>query len=306
MNKVYLSNALKGFLMGAANVIPGVSGGTIAFITGIYEDLIEGVKSFDLDAFNLLKQKRIKDLLDHVNAHVLIPVFLGAGISIISLAKLLKFLFLTYPTQVWAYFFGLILASIWFVGKTIPKVNLATIISFIVGTAIAVYIAMQVPAQENDATWYLLICGAVAMCSMILPGLSGSFVLLLMGNYTLIMVNAISNFDFAIIAPVGLGAVLGLLAFSHLLTYLFKNFKGSTISLMTGFILGSLMTIWPWKNEITDPNIVNSKGMMKVIGYDRYLPETFDGATFLAILMVIVGIISVYFVEKMGEKTKEV
>jgi len=302
MNKVFFSNAIKGFLMGAANVIPGVSGGTIAFITGIYEDLIGGVKSFDVEAFNLLKQKRFKDLLDHVNAHVLIPVFLGAGVSVVSLAKLLKYLFQTHPTQVWAYFFGLILASIWFVGRTITKFNLTSIISFVVGTAIAVTIALQVPAQENDATWYLLVCGAVAMCSMILPGLSGSFVLLLMGNYSLIMVNAISNFDLGIIAPVGVGAVLGLLAFSHLLTYLFKNFKDATISLMTGFILGSLLTIWPWKNELTDPNFVNRKGELKVIGYEWFMPQSFDTPTIISIVMIVLGIVSVYFVEKMGEQ----
>lgn len=301
MTKTYLSNALKGFLMGAANVIPGVSGGTIAFITGIYEDLIGGVKSFDLEALKLLRSGRYKDLLDHVKASVLIPVFIGTGISVVSLAKILKYLFELYPIPVWAFFFGLILASIYFVGRTISNLNSTSIASFIVGTSIAVFISMQVPAQENSATWYLIICGAIALCSMILPGLSGSFVLLLMGNYTLIMVDAVSEFNIAIIAPFAVGGVLGLLAFSHFLNYLFKNYKDGTISLMTGFILGSLLTIWPWKNEITDPSIINSKGIPKVIGYDRYLPTTFDGETIIAFILILVGIISVYLVEKMGE-----
>lgn len=290
--------------MGAANVIPGVSGGTIAFITGIYEDLINGVKSFDIDGLKLIRQRRVKDFLNHINAQVLVPVFLGAAVSVVSLAKLLKYLFQSYPTYVWAYFFGLILASIWFVGKTVSKINISSITSFIVGTAIAVFIALQVPAQENDALWYLLICGAVAMCSMILPGLSGSFVLLLMGNYSLIMVNAIASFDLGIIVPVGFGAVLGLLAFSHLLNYLFSNYKDATIALMTGFILGSLLTIWPWKNEITDPNFINSKGELKVIGYDWFMPTSLDNTTIISIAMIIIGIISVYFIERMGEKSK--
>lgn len=305
MQNQIIFNALKGFLMGAANVIPGVSGGTIAFITGIYEDLIAGIKSFDVQAFKLLKQGRIKDLLVHVNAALLIPVFAGAVISVVSLARLLKVLLADYPIPVYAYFFGLILASIFFVGKTITKINLSSIISFLIGTGVAVYIAMQVPAQENSAIWYLLICGVVAMCSMILPGLSGSFVLLLMGNYTLIMVDAVSALDIKIIGPVAIGAIGGILVFSRLLNYLFNNYKDGTISLMTGFILGSLMTIWPWKNELTDPNIKNSKGELKVIGYDRYFPETFDTTTIIAIVMVIVGIISVYAVEKMGENTKQ-
>jgi putative membrane protein len=292
----------KGVGMGAANVIPGVSGGTIALITGIFEELIDSIKSFDLTAIRLLFKGKFKEFATHVNLGFLIMIFFGVAASIVSLAKLLEFLFNDYPVQVWAYFFGLILASVYFVGKTIDKWNLSVIITFVIGAAIAIGISMLSPATKNESFIYLMLCGVVAICSMILPGLSGSFVLILMGNYELVVIDAINNMRIDILLPVLLGAVVGLIAFSHLLSWVYKKFKNQTISLLTGFILGSLAILWPWKNTIykTDAlgNILTKDdGEMVIQGYQRFIPETFSTEVIVAILLALAGIASIWLVE---------
>ena len=250
-NKVnkFIPTFLKGVGMGAANVIPGVSGGTIALITGIYEKLINSLKSFNIQAFRFLLKGQFKDFSSHISLNFLIAVFLGVGVSIVSLAKLLEFLFNNYPTYLWAFFFGLILASVYYVGKTIGKWNINTICSLIIGTGIAIVISLLNPTTENKDTFYLFLCGVVAISSMILPGLSGSFILILMGNYMLVL-SSISELNFSILIPFGIGCLFGLLAFSHLLAWVFKKFKDATISLLTGFILGSLLILWPWKEAL--------------------------------------------------------
>ena len=191
--KQYFILALKGMGMGAANVIPGVSGGTVALITGIFEELINSIKSLDLKALKLLLKFDLKGFSQHINLPFLIAVFVGIGFSIISFAWILGYLFDNFPVYIWSFFFGLILASVVFVAKTISKWNWSVILVFIIGTAIAVTIAFMKPAAENRAIWYLTICGIIAASSMILPGLSGSFVLLLLGNYKLIMITAIKG-----------------------------------------------------------------------------------------------------------------
>ena len=231
--------------MGTANVIPGVSGGTIALITGIFEKLINSIKSFDLKAVRLILKGDLKDFFSRVNMGFLLSVFFGIFISILTLARILGYLFENYPVYIWAYFFGLILASVYFVGRRIEKVDVWVVIIFLVGTLVAVLLSVLSPATENTGVYYLILCGVVAICSMILPGLSGSFVLILMGNYELIFIKAINEFDMGILIPVGVGAVVGLLAFSHILSWIFKRYKDQTISLLTGFILGSLSILWP-------------------------------------------------------------
>ena len=191
--KKYISLFFKGMGMGAANVIPGVSGGTIALITGIFEKLIASIKAFDLTAIKLFFTGKFKQFAQHVNLDFLIAVFLGVAVSIFSVARLFAFLFDNYPVYIWSFFFGLILASVYFVGKTVERWNAGVVISFIAGTAIAVIISVMKPATENSSLIYLLICGVVATCSMILPGLSGSFVLILMGNYRLIMIDSVND-----------------------------------------------------------------------------------------------------------------
>ena len=297
---------LKGVAMGAANVIPGVSGGTIAFITGIYDELIESLKSFNVTAIKLLIKGDVKGLANYINLRFLVVLFFGVGISLVSLGKGLKYLFAEYPVPVWGLFFGLILASVIQVGQTIKKWTPGTIFSTIIGVAIAIGLAFMKPAAENDASWYLLICGAVAMASMLLPGLSGSFVLILMGNYQLIMLEAIPDRNLRVIAMVGIGAVFGFLVLSHSISYLMKNYENQTIGGLTGFIFGSLLIIWPWKDPVylTDAqgDLLMKKGKYIVKGYD-WLAPTDDGLGLLAIALIIVGFGVTLFIDRLGKKS---
>jgi len=302
----YLLALLKGIGMGAANVIPGVSGGTIALITGIFERIINALKSFDATAIKLLFKGKIKELIDYIDFYFLVAVFSGMLISIFSLARLFEYLFANYPVYIWSYFFGLILASVYFVGKTIEKWSLSVVITFIIGTAIAVVLSFLNPAVQNDSFFYLVICGIVAICSMILPGLSGSFVLVLMGNYELVMIHAINDFNLKIIIPVGIGAVGGLIAFSHFLSWILKKYKDQTIAILTGFILGSLSIIWPWKNPVyrTDAlgEIILKKGEKIVEGYNMFIPDTLNTEVILALTYIIIGIVSIIVIEKLATK----
>ena len=291
---------MKGMGMGAANVIPGVSGGTIALITGIFEDLINSIKSFNLKALQLLFTGKLKDFAQHINLSFLVAVFLGIGVSTISLAKLFDYLFINYPVYIWAFFFGLILASIYFVGKTISKVRLSVILTFIIGAVVALFITFLTPAAENSSMWYLFMCGVIAACSMILPGLSGSFILILLGNYQLVMIDAINNLSIKILAPVAVGAGAGLLGFSHVLAWVFKKFKDQTISLLTGFILGSLPILWPWKEEIL--KTFENSDKVKVIGYKWLLPAQLNTEVIFAVALMIIGFASIWLLEKMAAK----
>ncbi len=305
--KEYLSLFIKGIGIGAANVIPGVSGGTIALISGIFEKLIDSLKSFDIKALKLFFSGRFKEFAKYVNLDFLIAVFAGVFVSILTFAKLLEFLFQDYPVYVWSFFFGLIVASVYFVGKTIKKVNASVVISFVLGTSIALVISFMSPAAENDGFYYLFICGIVAVCSMIIPGLSGSFVLILMGNYKLIFIEAVNNFDFKILLPVALGSIFGLIAFSHLLSWIFKKFRDPTLALLTGFILGSLGMLWPWKKEVFQVNamgefLTKSDGSFVIQGYERYLPDSFSGEVIMAIFLMILGVLAISFLEWIANK----
>lgn len=297
----YLANILKGMAMGAANVIPGVSGGTIALITGIFERLINAIKSFDLKALKLLTKGDLKAFAAHIDLFFLITLFFGIGIAVISLARVLDFLFQNHPVYVWAFFFGLVLASVWFVGKTVGKWHTASVLSFVGGTAIAIGISVLSPASENASTWYLFLCGIVAVCSMILPGLSGSFVLVLMGNYQLVMIQAVNQFRIDILLPVIVGGGFGLLAFSRLLSWLLKRFPDSTIALLTGFITGSLGILWPWKNAIIETFGTKTK----IVGYEWFWP-TADAAFFLALALFFAGFAVIWLTESLAGKTNKV
>ena len=304
MNYIFL--ILKGIAMGAANVIPGVSGGTMALITGIFERLIDAIKSFNIKAVKLLLSFKFKEFAKHTDLYFLIAVFGGIAVAIITLAKLFGYLFTNYPVYIWSYFFGLVLASVYFVGKTVSKWTIPVIISFIVGTTVAVIISLLNPATENTGLVYLFFCGVVAICSMILPGLSGSFVLILMGNYQLVMIDAVNNMDLGILIPVGVGAVIGLIIFSHFLSWVFKKYRDQTISLLTGFILGSLSVLWPWQKMIymkdAAGEVILKKGEPIVIKYERILPELLNSEVIFAAVFALVGIVSIWAIEKLAMK----
>lgn len=307
--KKYISLFLKGIGMGAANVVPGVSGGTIALITGIFEELINSIKSFDIQAIKLFFTGKFKDFARHINLNFLIAVFLGVAISILSIAKLFGFLLDNYQVYIYSAFFGLILASVYFVGKTIEKWNVPVLISFIAGTAIALSLTVLKPASENSSLVYLLVCGIVATCSMILPGLSGSFVLILMGNYKLVMIDAVNDLNIRILLPVVVGAVIGLVLFSNILSWVFKKYKNQTISVLTGFILGSIGVLWPWKTEVLATNklgeliLKNGKGIVE--GYSWNIPEHFSQEVIFAILWMIFGILIIWGTEFLASKTNK-
>lgn len=291
----FINNFFKGIGIGSANVIPGVSGGTIALITGIFERVVNSLKSFNMTALKLLFTGKFKEFAKHTDLVFLCSVGLGVAVAILTIARIFDFLFKNYPTYLWSFFFGMILTSIYYVGKTVEKWDWKTILSFVVGTAIAVFIAFGTPAKENDNFLYLMICGAVATCSMILPGLSGSFVLVLMGNYQLVMIQAVKDFDLGILIPVVIGAAVGLIAFAHLLAWIYKNYRDITISLLTGFILGSMPIIWPWKHEV----ITYFGNEAKTTGYEYFKPE-FDIHFATAIVILLIGAAIIVLTEKMA------
>jgi putative membrane protein len=306
-----IANFLKGFAMGTANVIPGVSGGTIALITGIFERMINSLKSFNVGALKLLLKGDFKAFVSHTDLGFLSVVMLGMIVSIFTVAKLLSFLFLNYPIFIWSYFFGLIIASIWLVGKTISTYNTTVILFIILGTAIAASITILSPARENDSFLYLVICGVVAICSMILPGISGSFVLVLMGNYALVL-RSITELNITNLAAIAIGCAIGLPAFSHLLSWLYKQYKNQTIAVLTGFILGSLAVIWPWKLSFDNTGSLlsaNEFGALltpdsKVFSYERIMPDL-DGLFVVAIIIAVLGFLSIYILEKSAIKKKD-
>ena len=293
--KKHLFLFLKGITMGVANVIPGVSGGTVALITEIYEELINSLKSFDLKAIKLLLNGQFKDFINHTNLYFLISVFGGSVFSMFSVAKLFEFLFKDYPEELWSFFFGLILASVYYVGLRVGIWKIRSYIFFIIGTAIAVSLALLSPSSESTNLLYIFICGVIGVSGMLLPGLSGSFILILMGNYKLLMVDSISkslkfNIDaITYLLVFILGSVVGLFGFSHIISWLFKRFKDCVLSLLTGFILGSLLIIWPWK-EIAENKLITS----------WHLPEL-NSNTIVAISLMFIGF---YLVVKLETFTK--
>ena len=298
----YLILFLKGFGMGAANVIPGVSGGTIALITGIYEELIESLKSFNLQAFKYLIKLNFNEFYRHIHLKFLIFVFMGIAVSIVSLAKLIEYFFSLNEQLVWSFFFGLIIASIYYVGKMVSNWNFSSFLSMFLGIIIASSLAFIKPLSENSATYYLILCGVVAISSMILPGLSGSYVLILMGNYQLIMLKSLSDplSNWHILFPVLIGAILGFLGLSHGISFVLKRYYNPTISLLTGFVVGSLLIIWPWK--IASEIIEGRNGEIKVVSYDWLFPETLNIENILSLLLIFSGILLVWGIEYLGSK----
>ena len=299
--KKYVILILKGFSMGAANVIPGVSGGTIALITGIYEELIDSLKSFNIQALKLLLKGEFKTFISHINLKFLFAVFFGTFLSIISLARVLEYFFKQNEQMVWSFFFGLIIASIYYVAKMINSWNISSIVFLLVGITFATSLAFLKPLSENSSSYYLFICGIVSVASMILPGLSGSYVLILMGNYHLIMLHSVSDpfSNLNILFPVILGSIIGFLTLSHSISYVLKKHYDSTISLLTGFIVGSLLIIWPWKVPLE--TILGRNGDLKVISYNWILPDFVAIENIYCFILILAGIAVVFLIEFLGK-----
>lgn len=255
---------LKGMAMGAADVVPGVSGGTIALIAGIYKELIDTISSFNFGIIKVVKEKGFAAAFNAINGKFLLALISGIAISILSLAKVFNYLLNTHPILVWAFFFGLIIASVGLIGKRVPKWTTDNIIALVIGAFISFGVTIVSPSQGPDATWYLFLSGVLAFVAMILPGISGSFILLLLGAYHLILgkvsllLDGLKTMDFTIILTNGielgifaLGGLVGLLSFSRILKWMFERYEARTLALLTGFLIGSLNKVWPWKRVET-------------------------------------------------------
>lgn len=303
--KKYILLLLKGMGMGAADVVPGVSGGTIALITGIYSELVDSIKSVDIEAIKLLFTFRFRKFWEKINAGFLLFVFGGILLSIFSLARILKSLLSSHPVHVWSFFFGLIIASAVLVIRLVRDWRVSDYLALLSGIALMFVITQFSPAQTTEAYWFIFIAGAIAICAMILPGISGAFILLILGKYQFILA-AVSNLDLPVILVFGLGVISGLAAFSRLLSYLLNRYYRLTISILAGFIIGSLNKIWPWKEIISER--LNSHGEMVPLIQNNISPGKYYNITgsdphiFSALLLMFSAILLVVVLDRIGKK----
>ncbi len=299
----YLKITLKGMAMGAADVVPGVSGGTIAFISGIYEELIATISGVKASLFSTWKEHGFKAMWQELNGNFIIALFAGILISIFTLMRLAHYLLETHPILIWSFFFGLVLASIWYVAKQIPKWNFKVILSLILGAALAYYIVSLPPMAANTSYLFLFFSGALAICAMILPGISGAFILVLLGAYKTIT-EAVHDFDFKTIAVFAVGAVTGLLSFSKLLKWLFDNYSNITLAALTGFIAGSLPKIWPWKEVLETATYGDKEVVLKEA---TIFPWNFEGdpQTLWAVLLMLAGFFLIIILESFATNNSD-
>lgn len=297
----YLLVAFKGVLMGAADVVPGVSGGTVAFITGIYEELIDSIHRFDLHALKLLAKGRLKAVWQYVNGTFLLVLLSGIALSLVSLAQGVLYMLAHYPELLWAFFFGLILASTWVIVRHIPQWDFSNMLLFALGTVIAYVLTSLSPTQLEVTPLTVFLSGAIAICAMILPGISGSFILLLLGMYANIL-GAIKSLQFTTIGIFAAGCVVGLLSFSRLLNWLFTHHRVATLAMMSGFLLGSLNKVWPWK--YTTAYTLNRHGEQVPLVQSNVSPLSYEALTgqeaFLtgSCILLIVGVVLVIVIER--------
>lgn len=300
----YILVAFKGIAMGAADVVPGVSGGTIAFISGIYEELLTSISNINLSLIKILKKDGFSVAWNQLNGNFLLTLFSGIFISVLSLAKAIKWLLEHKPVLLWAFFFGLVLASIIYIGKQIKKWNIISVFLMIGAAFLAYYITTINPlVSENSSSLFLFLAGAIAICAMILPGVSGAFILVLLGAYKPIL-SAVDERDFKTILIVGLGAMVGLLSFSKILKWLFKNYETYTLATLTGFIIGSLNKIWPWKKTISTR--FNSEGMEVPFKQQSVFPQDFDGnpQVLYVTLLALLGFAIIFLLERLAVQKK--
>lgn len=279
--------SVKGMCMGAADVVPGVSGGTIAFITGIYDELINSIKSINAASLKMFFTGKWGEFWKMINGKFLLFLLAGIGISVFSLAKIITWLLVAYPVLVWSFFFGLVLASTWFVGKDVKERNWKTGLGFLLGAALAFYITVATPAETPSHFLFIFLCGAIAICAMILPGISGSFILVLLGKYFFIM-EAVKTLDLKVIAVFGIGACVGITSFSRLLSYALSHMRNITLAVLSGFMLGSLNKVWPWKETIEEVE-------------QNVAPNAF---VWQAVCLALLGFVMVYGIEKISSKSE--
>lgn len=300
--------ALKGMAMGIAEVIPGVSGGTIAFITGIYEQLLNSIKAFGPSLITDFREGGITQMWKSIDGNFLVVLLIGMVTGLVVGVFGVTHLLENYPEFLWAFFFGLIISSAIYIGRQVTHWGTGELIALVIGTAVAYYITVASPAQGNEALWFVFICGAIAISALILPGISGSFMLLLMGMYGFIIPTvkeALSTFEtqsLIVVLVFGLGCLTGLMTFSRVLSWTFKNYRMKTLALLTGFMLGSLNKLWPWRNVISTRQ--NSKGEIVPFIEKSVLPANYDGDPQIlgVVVLMIIGFLSVFAIERLGNK----
>lgn len=286
--------------MGMADVVPGVSGGTIAFISGIYEELIDSIRSVDATALRLLARLRLGELWRHVNGRFLLPVLTGIAIAVFSLARLMTYLLEHHPIEIWSFFFGLIVASALLVSKQIGRWDWRTAAALAVGAAAAWWITVATPTETPNDWWFVMLSGAVAICAMILPGISGAFILLLLGKYQYIM-QAVGDLNIPVIAIFAVGAAAGIISFSHLLSWLLKRWHDVTVAVLMGFMVGSLNKVWPWKETVE--TYLDSHGVEQPLVQHNVAPGAFEQLTgqpsqlLEAVALCAVGFLAIYGIE---------
>lgn len=296
----HLIITLKGMAMGIAELVPGVSAGTIAFISGIYEEFISSINNVNLKTLWLWRKEGFQSFWKALNGNFLLALVLGMAISILSFTKLVRWLLENEPILIWSFFFGLVLASVIFVAKDIKKWNLANILLLTVGAIVAYYLTELPPSENSTSLPYLFFSGALAVCAMILPGISGSFIMVLLGAYKTI-IDALDEKDFKILITVGLGILFGILSFARVLKWMFNHYKNITLAVLTGFILGSLNKIWPWK-KVLETRIFGDKE--KIIAEQSVSPFSFEGdpQLIVAIIAAIVGFSLIFILERTASK----
>ncbi len=293
--KRYLRLYLTGFGMGTADLIPGVSGGTVAFLSGIYEELLQTIKSLSGDFLRLVLKREFKKAFKIVPFKFLVPLALGLFSAILSLANILSYLLSSHPTYIWAFFFGLVLASTFIVLKRVVRWDLSDRLSFVVSAAVTYFVVGMIPIETPDNLPFIFLSGAIAICAMILPGISGSFILLLLGKYQQIL-SAVTDRDFLTISVFTAGCVVGLALFARVLSWLFKHHHDISVAILAGIMLGSIRKIWPWQEVITTR--INSHGEIVPLVVNNVLPKSFDIYFFMTIGLAVIGGVFVLYLDR--------
>ncbi|MBU2040166.1 MAG: DUF368 domain-containing protein [Gammaproteobacteria bacterium] len=292
---------LKGIAMGAADVVPGVSGGTIAFVTGIYTELLDSIKNINLQALKTLFNDGPRAFWQSINGTFLLVLGSGILLALLSLARGIHYLLMNYPVWLWAFFFGLILASCWHIGKEIRRWGLAQLALLALGAIIAGFISTASPTSVTPTPLIILLAGSIAICAMILPGISGSFILLLMGLYEPVL-GAVRQLDIQLLGTFAVGAAIGLMAFSRLLSWLLHHYKDAMFALLTGFMAGSLLKVWPWKETLSTR--LNSHGAEVPFIQSNILPDS--GLSLLLVLgLMLAGALLVLGLERFASRTAQ-